>query len=236
MTGESVQDRVEAVRARVKAACLRSGRDPDSVRILPVTKNFGPDAVQALAAAGFRCMGENRVQEARQKIPECSGLLEWHLIGHLQSNKVREAVRIFSGIQSVDSERLLRLIDGAAREEGKTLPVFLEVNVAGESSKFGLRPEAVGSVLDAARELFRVRIVGLMTVPPVVADPAEARPWFQALRALRDRLQEERGVELSELSMGMSADFETAIEEGATWIRLGSILLGSRPRRGPVTE
>jgi pyridoxal phosphate enzyme (YggS family) len=227
---ETFQERVAAVKNRVEMACRRAGRGPDSVRLLPVAKTYGPEAVMEAASAGFRCIGENRVQEARQKIPLCPGHLEWHLIGHLQSNKVREAVHYFSLIHSVDSERLLRLIESAAREEGKTLPVYLEVNVAGEASKFGLPPSEVLSVLELSQKLFNVRVVGLMTVPPAVREPEEVRPWFRALRELRDRMQSQTGMELGDLSMGMSGDFEIAVEEGATWIRLGSILFGPRIR------
>jgi pyridoxal phosphate enzyme (YggS family) len=227
---DSFQQRWAAVRERVEAACRRSSREMDSVRLLPVAKTYGPEAVREAALAGFRCIGENRVQEARQKIPLCPGSLEWHLIGHLQSNKVRDAVHYFSLIHSVDSERLLILIDGAAREEGRTLPVFLEVNMAGEASKNGLSPSEVGSVLEVSQKLFNVRVMGLMTVPPMVREPEEARPWFRALRELRDRMQFQTGLELPELSMGMSGDFEVAVEEGATWIRLGSILFGPRTR------
>lgn len=233
---DTFQDRVAAVLSRVEAACRRAGRAPDAVRVLPVAKTYGPDAVRAAAEAGFRCIGENRVQEARQKIPECPGHLEWHLIGHLQSNKVREAVQYFSLIHSVDSERLLRLIDGAAREAGRTLPVCLEVNVAGQASKFGLAPDGVDPLLAAAQDLFHVRVVGLMTVPPAVRDPEESRPWFRALRELRDRLAAGTGQALPELSMGMSGDFDVAIEEGATWIRLGSILFGPRIKREATEE
>jgi pyridoxal phosphate enzyme (YggS family) len=227
---DSFHERVAAVRNRIEAACLRAGRAPDSVHLLPVAKTYGPETVMEAAGAGFRCIGENRVQEARQKIPLCPGHLEWHLIGHLQSNKVREAIHYFSMIHSVDSERLLLLIDSAAREEGKTLPVCLEVNVAGEASKYGLSPDEVGPVLEISQKLFNVRVVGLMTVPPAVREPEEVRPWFRALRDLRDRMQIQAGLDLPDLSMGMSGDFEVAVEEGATWVRLGSILFGPRIR------
>ena len=214
-------------------ACARAGRDPGDVRLLPVTKTFGPDAVQEAATCGLDEFGENRVQEARQKIPLCPEHLRWHLIGHLQSNKVREAVALFEVIHSVDSLRLLGLIDAAAEAAGRRPRVLLEVNVAGEASKFGLAPDGVAAVLEGADRLMNVEVAGLMTVPPFIPEPEEVRPYFRALRELRDRLAAASGRGLPELSMGMSHDFETAIEEGATTVRLGSILFGKRPRPAP---
>ena len=198
---------------------------------MAVSKTRDPDTIGAVAALGVDTFGENKVQEARAKIPLCSSRLHWHLIGHLQSNKAREAVRLFEMIHSVDSLRLLEMLDRAASEEGRALPVCLEVNVSGERSKFGMPPGAVLDTLRSANALFKVKVVGLMTIPPVAEDPEDARPYFSALRDLRDRVQGQAGVALPELSMGMSHDFEVAIEEGATWIRVGTLLFGPRPKK-----
>lgn len=228
-------ERLAIVRQRVDEACRKAGRHPEEVHILPVAKTFGPDDVAEAAACGFDVIGENRVQEARQKIPLCPGHLKWHLVGHLQTNKAREAVRLFEMIHSIDSERLLEFIDRAAGDEGRaSVPVLLEVNVAGEATKHGLAPEDVEPVLLSANRFFHVQVRGLMAVPPAVRDPEDARPWFKALRELRDSLQDKTGFQLPELSMGMSGDYPVAVEEGATWIRLGSILFGTRSR--PLQE
>jgi PLP dependent protein len=235
-TADGLQERIEQVNRRVEAACARVGRASSEVRILPVSKTYGPDAVRAVSDCGFKVFGENRVQEARQKIPLCPEHLEWHLIGHLQSNKVRDAVRCFQMIHAADSTRLLEMIDGACREAGRAMPVCLEVNVSGEGTKFGLAPEDVAGVMEDANRLFQVQVVGLMTVPPPSRDPEDARPHFRRLRELRDDLRSRSGLALPELSMGMSGDFEVAIEEGATWIRLGSVIFGPRERPAPRME
>jgi pyridoxal phosphate enzyme (YggS family) len=220
--------RLEAVRERIRRACARSGRPPDEVSLLPVSKTVDPERIREAVAAGLTVFGESRVQEARQKIPLCPGHLAWHFVGHLQTNKVREAVRLFAMIHAVDSTRLLETVDAACRAAGRVLPVLLEVNVSGEGSKFGLAPEAVPEALRAARGLFGVEVLGLMTIPPLAEDTEHARPHFRRLRELRDRCRSETGVALPELSMGMSHDFEIAVEEGATWVRLGTALFGER--------
>jgi len=222
------ENRIAEVRRRIQAACERAGRRPEEVRVLAVSKTYGPDGIREAAAAGLMDFGESRVQEAKQKIPLCPTALTWHLIGHLQTNKVKDAVSLFHVIQAVDSLKLLMAIETAAEAAGRFIPVFLEVNVSGESSKFGLAPEAVPGILQAANGLRRVEIQGLLTIPPLAEDPEHARPFFHALREHRDRWRQETGFELRELSMGMSRDFEIAVEEGATWIRLGSILFGKR--------
>lgn len=229
MTG--LQARFDEINRRLEAACGRAGRDPADVRLMAVSKTQHPDAIAAVAALGVDTFGENKVQEAKVKIPLCASHLHWHLIGHLQSNKVKEAVRLFEMIHSVDSLRLLQMLDRAAAEEGKTLAVCLEVNVSGERSKFGMPPSEVLPTLRAADGLFKVKVVGLMTIPPVSEDPEEARPYFHALRELRDQLQDQSGAALPELSMGMSHDFDIAIEEGATWVRVGTLLFGPRQRK-----
>ncbi|MEI8352497.1 MAG: YggS family pyridoxal phosphate-dependent enzyme [bacterium] len=226
-----LEARYADINRRIDAACERAGREASEVRLMAVSKTQSPDAIREVAALGVETFGENKVQEAQAKIPLCPSRLHWHLVGHLQSNKAREAVRCFEMIHSVDSLRLLETLDRVAGEEGRNLPVCLEVNVSGERSKFGLPPGAVLETLRAADSLFRVKVVGLMTLPPVAEDPEEARPFFRALRAIRDQLQDQAGVALPELSMGMSHDFEIAVEEGATWIRVGSLLFGPRQRK-----
>lgn len=227
----TLADRVAGIRARMDAACARAGRDPASVRLLAVSKTRTPEEVAAAAAAGLDAFGENKVQEAAAKIPSCPGHLHWHLVGHLQSNKVRPAVRLFETIHAVDSIPLLERVDAIAGDEGARPVAFLEVNVSGEAAKFGMSPEAVPATLDAARRLAHVTVTGLMTMPPLSEDPERARGFFRSLRLLRDRCRAQTGFELPELSMGMSADFETAIEEGATWIRVGTDVFGPRPPR-----
>ncbi len=222
------EGRLEALRRRIEAACARAGRSPESVNLLAVTKTCGPDRVRQAAGAGLTCFGESRIQEARQKIGLLPASLTWHFIGHLQTNKAREAVRLFHLVQGVDSEKLLLALESAAEAQGRTLPVFLEINVSGEGSKFGLAPEAAPAVLRAADRLRRIEIQGLMTIPPAAPDPGQARPFFRRLRELRDAWRRDTGYELAELSMGMSGDFEVAIEEGATWVRVGTALFGAR--------
>lgn len=228
-----LENRWAEINRRLDAACARVGREPDTVQVMAVSKTRLPDEIRDVAALGVETFGENKVQEARAKIPLCPGRLHWHLIGHLQSNKAREAVQLFEMIHSVDSLRLLEILDRAAGEEGRQLSVCLEVNVSGERSKFGMAPEAVLETLRGAERLFKVKVVGLMTIPPVAEDPEEARPFFRTLRELRDRMQDQTGIPLPELSMGMSQDFEVAVEEGATWIRVGTLLFGPRPRKEP---
>ncbi len=225
---ETFQERLDAVNRRIAAACARSGRDPAGVKLIAVSKTHGPDSIREAADCGLRVFGENKVQEAKAKIPLCSGRLAWHMVGHLQRNKVRDAVRLFEMIHSIDSLKLLEAVDAACDEAGRNLCVLLEVNVSGESSKFGMTPESVPEVLEAANRLMHVNIVGLMTMPPFAADVEKARPHFRRLRDLRDQWRAATGVGLEELSMGMTHDFEVAIEEGATWIRVGTALFGER--------
>lgn len=227
---ESLVTRLEQIRARMEAACARSGRAVDSVRLLPVSKTHPPESVAEAVRAGLDTFGESRVQEARQKIPLCPGGAHWHFIGHLQTNKVREAAGLFEMVHAVDSIRLLEALDRACVDEGRTMPVCLEVNVAGERSKFGLNPAELGGVFERAAGLFKVQIVGLMTIPPVAEDVETARPFFRQLRELQETWRSRTGLPLPELSMGMSHDFEIAIEEGATWVRVGTLLFGPRPR------
>lgn len=225
---ETFQERLDAVNLRIAAACRRARRDPVEVRLIAVSKTHGPDSIREAAGCGLRVFGENKVQEAKAKIPLCAGNLSWHMVGHLQRNKVRDAVQMFEMIHSIDSLRLLEAVDEACGDAGRNMPVLLEVNVSGESSKFGMAPEAVPETLEAANRLARVNIAGLMTMPPFTEDPEKARPHFRRLRDLRDQWRAATGVALEDLSMGMTHDFEVAIEEGATWIRVGTALFGER--------
>jgi pyridoxal phosphate enzyme (YggS family) len=227
----ALESRMAAVRDRIAGAARRARRDPSSVRLVAISKTFDADHVRAAASAGQREFGENRVQEALEKMDRTADLgLTWHLVGHLQSNKARKAAGRFDWIQSVDSAGLLQMLDRAALEAGRTLNVLVQVDMAGEPTKHGAHEAELASMFDAARQAQGARLVGLMLLPPAVADPEEARPAFRALVRLRDRLLTE-GVApamLAELSMGMSHDFEVAVEEGATMVRVGTAIFGAR--------
>ncbi len=226
MIDDAFQERLDGIRERIKSACDRSGRSVNDVQLLPISKKFGPEAIEVAARCGLSIFGENRVQEAKGKIPLCSSQLEWHMVGHLQSNKIKEAVRLFSLIHSVDSLKLLERIDRAA-ETLSAVPVFLEVNVSGEGAKYGMLPDDVRTVLESAQDMARVEVRGLMTMPPFAENPEDARPFFAKLRELREEMCGQ-GFAINDLSMGMSNDFEVAVEEGSTWIRLGRSLFGGR--------
>ncbi len=209
-------------------ACGRSGRDPNSVTLLAVTKSQPPEVVSEAASLGLTLFGENKVQEAKAKIPLCPGRLRWHLIGHLQTNKCRDAVELFAMIQSVDSLHLAEEINNRAEQASKTMPIFLEVNAAGEATKFGYRPEQLEAEIAQVNALPRLEIHGLMTVPPWTPDPEKVRSVFRQVRELKERCEQILGAPLPHLSMGMTGDFEVAIEEGATMVRIGTALFGPR--------
>jgi pyridoxal phosphate enzyme (YggS family) len=200
------------------------------VTLLAATKSQPPEMVQAAARLGQIFFGENKVQEARAKIPLCPGKLRWHFIGHLQSNKCRDAVELFEMIQSVDSLPLAQEIAKRAEQAAKTMPILLEVNAADEASKFGYRPERLLAELKELNALSRLEIQGLMTVPPWSAESEKLRPHFRRLRELKAQCEQILGAPLPHLSMGMSDDFEVAIEEGATMVRIGTALFGPRPK------
>ena len=223
-----IAQRLDAVRQRIALACARSGREPSSVRLVLASKTQPPAAIAAAYAAGARDFGENYVQEALAKHPQLAHLdgLRWHLIGHLQSNKARTAADNFTLVHTLDSVRLGRAL---ARARPLTpMPVLIEVNLAAEPSKSGVAPGAVAALIDSVRAEVDVR--GLMTIPPPAQDPAAARAWFARLRELRDRQAATSGLALSELSMGMSEDYEVAIEQGATLVRVGRAVFGDRPK------
>lgn len=220
-----------AVRDRLDRAAAAAGRAPGDIRLIAVSKTFGVPHVEAAAAAGLRDLGENRVQEALQKQAATPALpVRWHLVGHLQSNKARKAVG-FDWIHSVDSAALLGRLDRAAAEAGRAPQVLIQADLAGEATKHGAPEDEARRIVDAAAECRAVRLRGLMVMPPWSDDPEAARPWFRRLRALRDALQARApaAVRLDELSMGMSRDFEVAVEEGATMVRVGTALFGRRP-------
>ena len=229
----SLAENLEKVYQRIRATCDRADREPNSVTLLAVTKSQPPEMVKAAADVGLLCFGENKVQEAKAKIPLCPGRLRWHFIGHLQSNKCRDAVELFGMVQSVDSLSLAQELNKRAELAGRHLPVLIEVNAAGEASKFGYRPESLLAELLELNALPRLEIHGLMTVPPWASEPEKSRSHFCRLRELKLRCEQILGAPLPHLSMGMSGDFEIAIEEGATMVRVGTALFGPRVKARP---
>lgn len=221
--GSTIDTGLARVRERLAAACARAGRDPASVTLMAVTKSVGADEIQYLASAGVHHVGENRVQAAQQKRPAVAASLTWHMIGHLQTNKAGRAVELFDVVHSLDRLRLVEALTRRLEDGGRTLDVYIEVNVGGESQKSGLAPDAVPAFVDTVRERYPLlRPVGLMTMPPVAEDAEASRPQFARLRELGER------VGLSGLSMGMTQDFEVAVEEGATIVRVGRALFEAR--------
>ena len=216
----TIAERVAHLRQRVERAAERAGRSPADVTIVAVSKGFPPQAIEEAVAAGIAHVGENRVQEAATKVPGLRDLpVTWHLVGHLQTNKAKTALELFDIIHSVDS---LHLAEALSHRSQRPLPVLLEVNVAGEAAKFGFPPDEVTAAAQAIARLPNLDLRGLMTVAPFVSDPEAVRPVFRELRRLRDALG------LAELSMGMSDDFEVAIEEGATLVRIGRAIFSER--------
>lgn len=226
---DTVRENLTVIRRRILSACERSGRNPADVDLLAVSKFHPPSAIAVAAQLGLTRFGESRVQEAKAKIPLCPSQLEWHLIGHLQSNKARDAVMLFRTIQSVDSLALALELQKHAEKLSRPLRVLLEVNVSGEKSKFGWVPGDLLDKIQAIQALARLEIQGLMTLAPFTNDLETVRPVFRRLRELRDRCAERIGAPLPVLSMGMSGDLEVAIEEGATLVRVGTALFGVRP-------
>ena len=224
----SLADNLTLIQQRIRAACDRAGRDVDSVTLLAVSKTHPADTIKAAADLGLLLFGENKVQEAKAKIPNSPGKARWHFIGHLQSNKCRDAVELFSMIQCVDSVAIAQEINKRADQAAKTMPVLLEINVAGEASKFGYKPEQMLAELKELNALPRLEIHGLMAIPPFSPVPEKSRPYFKTLREMKQRAEDVLGAPLPVLSMGMSDDFEVAIEEGSTMIRVGTALFGAR--------
>jgi pyridoxal phosphate enzyme (YggS family) len=228
----ALRSRLADIRSRIERAAGRAGRDPSSIRLVAVSKTFPADDVRALAAAGQIDFGENKVQEALQKMDQTSDLpVRWHLVGHLQSNKAKKAAR-FDVTHSIDSPSLLQKIDESVHAAGRRMDLLIQVDLAGEATKHGAREDELPAIFDAGVAARATRLVGLMLLPPAVDEPDAVRPYFRRLRDVRDRLLS-RGVDetmLGELSMGMSHDFEVAIEEGATLVRVGTALFGGRQR------
>ena len=226
-----VSEILDEVKAKIAAACQRAGRDPSDVEIVAVTKTHGAEVVKEAWDAGLRIVGENKVQEAAWKKPASVTGPMWHLIGHLQSNKVRKALELFDFFHSVDTAALADRMNAIADDMGAAPHILLEVNVSGEKSKSGMKPEEVADVLaHIAKDCPRLTVEGLMTMAPFSENPEDARPCFRRLRELRDELEKKLGIGLPRLSMGMSGDYEVAVEEGATWVRLGTVLFGERPK------
>lgn len=224
----SIAERLTLIETELAGAVRRAGRDPGSVALVAVSKTRPVADVDEAAAAGQRRFGENRVQELLAKAPASTPGLEWHLIGHLQRNKVRRVLSTCALIHSLDSLELARDISRIAVDLGLSARVLLQVNVAGDEAKFGFSEEAVRRGFAALASLPHLEIRGFMTVPPFAEDPEEVRPHFRALRQLRDEIEADHGAKLPELSMGMSHDFRVAVEEGATLVRVGSAIFGSR--------
>lgn len=223
-TGQQVAE----IRARIADAAARVGRDPATVTLMAVTKTVPPNRVQEAVEAGIRVLGENRVQEAEDKIPAVHGDVEWHLVGRLQSNKARLAAALFAAIHSVDRPSLVPRLAAAAGARPAPLPIYVQVEWVRTDDSDERVEARVRSVCEAVAAADGLRLEGLMTLPPFDADPETARPWFRRLRGLRDDLAERLGVEMPGLSMGMTNDFEVAIEEGATIVRVGSAIFGAR--------
>ena len=225
---ETFRERADAVREQIAAACHRAGRDPGGVQLLAVTKTHPPAAAEYAARYGLPAVGENRVQEGVEKKAQCSAAIRWELIGHLQSNKVRLAAAHFDRVQSVDSVKLLTLLDHAAGEQDRRLALLLQINSGHDPNKFGAEPADSPRLLETALTLSHLQIDGLMAIAPLSDDPRVAQRTFASLRELRDRLAIQFGVPLPELSMGMTGDFAMAVAEGSTLVRVGTALFGPR--------
>ncbi|MFP3999482.1 MAG: YggS family pyridoxal phosphate-dependent enzyme [Desulfobacterales bacterium] len=227
----AIAENIRRVRERIISAALSCGRNPDDVKLVAVTKTVGPERIRSAIKAGLDCFGENYIQEARQKtevLADCD--VSWHFIGHLQSNKAKYAVRIFDLIHSVDSLKLAREIDRQAQKHGRVQKILVQVNLGEEKSKSGIRQKDVLELIQKISGLENISVQGLMTMPPFFDQPEKVRPFFQKLARLREKIAEEKipGVAAKELSMGMTGDFETAIKEGATLVRIGTAVFGER--------
>jgi pyridoxal phosphate enzyme (YggS family) len=228
--GLTVRERHEGIKNRVAEAALRSGREPSEVSLVAAVKSVPVQKILEAVEAGVEMLGENYVQEAQRLREQIERPVHWHMIGHLQSNKARQAVRLFDVIETVDREKVINELQRCARSEGKRLEVLVQVDLSGEATKSGAAPEKVLGLIESVAACENLHCIGLMTLPPFFDDPEGARAYFSELRRLRDRLQPlvPPGVMLRELSMGMSGDFEVAVEEGATLVRIGTALFGPR--------
>lgn len=226
-----ISENLSLVGGRIRDACERSGRKPDNVQLIAVSKTFPVESVAEAVDAGQACFGESRLQEAEPKIAALPHSLHWHFIGRVQRNKVRRLLQNFEVIHGIDSLRLADFTDQVAAELGLFPRIFLQVNIGGEASKGGFSPEELRADMERLLGLKRLEILGLMAIPPAGPDAESSRPWFARLRELRDALEREFAVILPALSMGMSGDYEIAIEEGATHVRVGSAIFGKRAYR-----
>ncbi len=231
---KTIKERLKIIRDRIEEAKIRSGREKEDIKLLAVTKTVTPERIVEAVEAGQSLFGENYVQEAKEKIDQLkeSGFnLEWHFIGHLQRNKVKYIIGYFSCIETLDSIKLAKEINKHAQKHGICLPCFIQINISGEETKFGIAPKELERFLDELSDFKNITITGLMTLPPFSLDPEQVRPYFIQLRELRDKFYKTHPVanKMIELSMGMTNDFEIAIEEGATIVRIGTAIFGPRP-------
>ena len=223
-----ISENLTSIRDRMNAACLKAGRDLASVQLVAVSKTFPASDIQAAIDAGQNVFGESRLQEAAPKIESLSSAIEWHFIGRVQSNKVRKILSLFDYVHAVDSTKLAIYMDGVAADMGVRPKIFLQVNQSGETSKGGFSIRELRDEISEMVGLKHLEVVGLMTIPPAVVNPEDARHWFAEMRMLRDEIMQNNQIEIPYLSMGMSGDFEVAIEEGATHVRVGSAIFGRR--------
>jgi hypothetical protein len=228
----NIRENFEKVKERIDRAAIKAGRDPQTVRLVAVSKTVEAERVHEAIQAGVSILGENYVQEARDKIDKLGHSVEWHFIGHLQTNKAKYAVDLFDMIHSIDRVDLAQEIDRIAAKKGKTIPALIQVNISGEESKHGIDRDGLIRLIAEIARLKHITPKGLMTMPPYYDDPEMARPYFQVLRNLKEEMNEQfmGEIRLQELSMGMSNDFEVAIEEGATLVRIGTAIFGERQR------
>jgi len=232
----SIPDNLERVREQIAQAAAKAGRDVKDVELVAITKTHPAEKVREAVEAGQTLFGESRVQEARAKITELSSNIRWHFVGHLQKNKVRQALPLFEMIHSVDSLALAQDINRIAEEEGLYPRVLLEVNVAGEGSKFGFAPDDLREQMEALLALPRLSIEGLMCIPPLAVESEDSRKFFVQVRELRDSLEKEFNMKLPQLSMGMTQDFPIGIQEGATLVRVGTAIFGERSKKQKATD
>jgi pyridoxal phosphate enzyme (YggS family) len=226
-----VAENLEGVRERISEAAVRAGRTVNEIELVAITKTHPAEAIREAAECGHKLFGESREQEARAKIPELPSNLRWHFVGHLQKNKIRHALPLFELFHGIDSLALAQEMNRIAAQEGRHPRVLLEVNVAGEGSKFGFKAETLRAEMEPLLELSRLSIEGLMCIPPVANESEASRSFFAQLRELRDSLERDFDVKLPQLSMGMTQDFWIAVEEGATLVRVGTAIFGERPKR-----
>ena len=225
----TVKERVKEVINEIQETALKSGRNPEEIRLLAATKSVPPERILEAIEAGIRIIGENYVQEAQKKYELIGSRVSWHMIGRLQTNKAKYAVRLFEMIHSLDSLKLAQELQKAAEKQGKKVKVMIQVNLSGEITKGGISPDKVKELSERVLEFPNLELIGLMTIPPYSENPEDSRPFFRKLRELKEKLNRE-GIPITELSMGMSNDFKVAIEEGATFVRIGTLIFGPRSK------